>query len=159
MTTMTDARDEDRRWLNEFARDGSHAAFEAIVKRYVDLVYAVALRRTRGDAHLANDITQGVFIVLARRAGSISRSTLLPGWLHRTTCYAAANARVGRSSSGARIGSTNTVGIDRSSTCELRTGRPTLKGKIRSRTVGHGRTQGRASSDHLHAVRSRSSPR
>ena len=95
MTTMTDtavttASDSDL--LGEYVGRGSHDAFAALVARHADLVYAVALRRLHGDRSLADDVAQAVFIVLARRARSLHAGILLPGWLHRTTCYAAANA-------------------------------------------------------------------
>ena len=45
------------------------------------------------DAEAAKDVTQAVFLTLAAKAESISRKTVLAGWLLRTTRYAAANAR------------------------------------------------------------------
>jgi RNA polymerase sigma factor (sigma-70 family) len=44
------------------------------------------------DEHRAEEITQAVFIILARKADSLDDKTILPGWLCRTARYASANA-------------------------------------------------------------------
>jgi RNA polymerase sigma factor (sigma-70 family) len=82
----------DRQLLEKYAREGLEAAFTEVVSRHVGLVYATALRWTRGDAHLAQDVTQAVFIDLARKAASLSGNALLPGWLYRHTSFTAAKA-------------------------------------------------------------------
>jgi RNA polymerase sigma factor (sigma-70 family) len=50
------------------------------------LVYATALRQV-GDSTLAEEITQNVFITLARKSPALRGVTTLAGWLHRTTIY------------------------------------------------------------------------
>ncbi len=82
---------DDLTLLREYARNHSEEAFSTLVSRYVNLVYSVALRSGR-DAHLAEEITQAVFIILARKADSLGDKTILPGWLCRTARYASANA-------------------------------------------------------------------
>lgn len=76
--------------LREFAETQSDAAFESLVNRYVNLVYSAALR-TVGDAHQAEEITQAVFIILARKAGNLRQGTILSGWLYQTARLTAAN--------------------------------------------------------------------
>jgi RNA polymerase sigma factor (sigma-70 family) len=88
---------EDRLLLHDFVTHGSRAAFESILRRYSRLVYSSALRQTR-DTHLADDITQQVFILLARKAYRIPRDVLLSAWLLATTRYCCANARRARRS-------------------------------------------------------------
>src|SRR5277367_1229721 len=83
---------DDIALLRDYARRNSEAAFAALVVRHVNLVYSVALRSVR-DVHLAEEITQAVFIILARKADSLGDKTILPGWLCRTARYASANAQ------------------------------------------------------------------
>jgi hypothetical protein len=70
---------------------GSQAAFAELVSKYADLVYSAALRQVR-DRHLAEDVTQAVFLLLARKARRIGRGAILAAWLHRASRYCASNA-------------------------------------------------------------------
>jgi len=82
---------DDMQLVRQYARNQSEGAFATLVSRHVNLVYSVALRHVR-DAHLAEEITQTVFIILARKAGSLRPSTVLSGWLYRTARFTAAKA-------------------------------------------------------------------
>lgn len=88
---MTDSQN----LLAEYVQSGSDAAFRGLVTRYVDLVYSTALRLVEGDAHRAEDVTQTVFVDLARMARTFSSDVMLGGWLHRHTCFVAANTMRG----------------------------------------------------------------
>ena len=59
--------DDDVTLLNQYVRDGSQRAFAELSRRYIDLVYSSA-RRQVGDAELAEDVTQAVFLALAKKA-------------------------------------------------------------------------------------------
>src|SRR5690348_9750259 len=80
---------EGQELLSRYVRTGSEEAFEEIVKRYLGLVYSTATRILAGDAHLAEDIGQAVFLRLAQKAPKLSADTMLGGWLHRDTCFVA----------------------------------------------------------------------
>src|SRR6478609_4425855 len=86
-----DVTTNDFELLQKFVRRGSDVAFEALVSRYVNLVHSAA-RRQVGDAHLAQEVTQAVFLLLARKAASLGPKTILPSWLYRTTRFVAADA-------------------------------------------------------------------
>lgn len=69
--------------MGSYAREGSDSAFRALVIRHVDLVFATALRQV-GDRGAAEEITQNVFIALARKAPRLSGFDTIGGWLYRT---------------------------------------------------------------------------
>lgn len=86
MTTL-----EDAELLRLYAEEKSEAAFAELVRRHVSPVYAFALRRVRGDAHLAEDVVQVVFATLARKAATLRGRAVLGGWLCRAAHFAARN--------------------------------------------------------------------
>jgi RNA polymerase sigma factor (sigma-70 family) len=81
---------DDHQLLAVFARTESGPAFAALVARYVNLVYSTALRFT-GNTHHAEEITQAVFIILARKAGKLSPRVVLSGWLYQVARLTSAN--------------------------------------------------------------------
>jgi len=75
---------DDWALLRDYSEGRSEAAFAELVQRHADLVYSSALRQT-GDAHLAGDVAQAVFLSLARKGATISRAAIIPGWLIHAT--------------------------------------------------------------------------
>lgn len=72
--------------LAEFRERRSEEAFTALVRAHVDFVYATALRQV-GDTGLAEEITQDVFVLLARKASSLGHHKTIAGWLYQTTLH------------------------------------------------------------------------
>ncbi|MEO6338045.1 MAG: sigma-70 family RNA polymerase sigma factor, partial [Verrucomicrobiota bacterium] len=79
---------DDMALLREYAAKDSETAFEILVSRHVNFVYSAALRQVR-DPHLAEEITQAVFIILAKKSGQMREGTILSGWFFKTTRFAA----------------------------------------------------------------------
>ncbi|MGI9240844.1 MAG: RNA polymerase sigma factor [Verrucomicrobiales bacterium] len=77
--------------LHEFAQSGDEAAFRLVVDGFGGLVFANALRRT-GDPGMAEEISQNVFAVLARKAQRVANHPSPEGWLFTTTRLEAAMA-------------------------------------------------------------------
>jgi RNA polymerase sigma factor (sigma-70 family) len=73
----------DQQLLRDYTSDRSEVAFAELVQRHVDLVYSAALRMVC-DSHLAEDVTQAVFVALAKNAAQLTDRPVLSGWLHRT---------------------------------------------------------------------------
>src|SRR6266436_6868458 len=82
---------DDMALVREYSQSNSEQAFATLVSRHINLVYSVAMRQV-GDPHLAEEVAQAVFIILARKAKSLSPNTILSGWLCRTARYVAGHA-------------------------------------------------------------------
>ena len=80
------ADSEDRELVEQFARGDSHA-FDAIVQRYEQRVYAIALRMT-GNIEDARDAMQDVFISALRALRSFRGDAQLSTWFHRVAVNA-----------------------------------------------------------------------
>jgi len=93
---------EDTELLCRFARERSESAFTELVQRKAGLVYSAALRQLDGDELLAQDVSQTVFIDLARKAPSLLDRPVLSSWLYRSTRFAALKARRSRQRRQAR---------------------------------------------------------
>jgi RNA polymerase sigma factor (sigma-70 family) len=78
------AGDDDRALLERFRNGGDTAAFTTLVDRHVGWVCRSARRQVR-DPALADDITQAVFILLARRPPALRQGVPLSPWLFKAT--------------------------------------------------------------------------
>jgi DNA-directed RNA polymerase specialized sigma24 family protein len=79
---------DDFELLRQYVEHGSSEAFEVLVERHSGMLHGAALRVVRDESR-AEEITQAVFIILARKAASLRRRTILAGWLYRTAHFVA----------------------------------------------------------------------
>lgn len=78
--------------LREWVEHHSEVAFTQLVDRHLAFVYHSALRQVR-DPALAQDVTQAVFLLLARKASGFKHGIILTSWLFRSTGFIASRAR------------------------------------------------------------------
>jgi RNA polymerase sigma factor (sigma-70 family) len=81
--------DNSNQLLQSYANKGAEKAFEQLVFQHVGLVYGVALRCLNGDTALAQDVSQIVFLSLARKAKTLDSDTNMNGWLYRHAFHTA----------------------------------------------------------------------
>jgi RNA polymerase sigma factor (sigma-70 family) len=81
--------------FEHYVREGSDEAFSGLVRAHIDLVYSSALRQVQ-DRALAEDVTQLVFMALARQAKRLNRNLPLEAWLLAVTRHVASDARRSR---------------------------------------------------------------
>ncbi|HVS73471.1 MAG TPA: sigma-70 family RNA polymerase sigma factor [Phycisphaerae bacterium] len=82
----------DQQLLQAWTARRDAAAFESLVRQYLDLVYAAA-RRQLQNAPAAEDATQAVFLILSQKAHRIAPRQSLGPWLLGVTRYACREAR------------------------------------------------------------------
>jgi RNA polymerase sigma factor (sigma-70 family) len=78
--------------LQRFVANKEDAAFTALVRRYASTVLGVC-QRVLGDFHAAQDASQATFVILARKAGMLDRTTPLGGWLYKVAYHLALRSR------------------------------------------------------------------
>ena len=78
--------------LVESLRDGSERAYEELLLRFQQPVYALALRLL-DDPSEACDVVQEVFLKVFRNVGSFRGQSTLKTWIYRITVNEAHNAR------------------------------------------------------------------
>ncbi len=99
LQSILSARDadglSDSDLLLRFVQTSDPIAFEVIVRRHGPMVLGVCRRLLR-DCADADDAFQATFMVLVRRAASLSRPERLAGWLNRTAYITARKMRTSR---------------------------------------------------------------
>jgi RNA polymerase sigma factor (sigma-70 family) len=74
---------DDIALLRQYTERNSEEAFAEIVARHINKVYSVALRHTR-NPNKAEEITQSVFVILAKKSRHLGKGVVLSGWLYQT---------------------------------------------------------------------------
>ena len=74
-----------------YAEHGDREAIGALIGRYVDVVYGSALRQVRSK-QVAEDVTQGVFLLLLQKASGFGVGVRVGSWLLQATYYACLRA-------------------------------------------------------------------
>jgi len=74
----------DLQLLQQHATHRDPGAFNELVTRHLNWVYSAALRQVQ-DAHLADDVTQAVFLALSQSAAKLAKGVVLTAWLFRVT--------------------------------------------------------------------------
>lgn len=83
----------DENLLGAFVKSGDELAFRKLAERYSGLIFHTAMR-TLNERALAEDVSQRVLVVLAKKAARVATGNApLPAWLHRTTLLEARSAR------------------------------------------------------------------
>src|SRR5215472_8590388 len=85
------AESDDLR-LVEALRSGSERAYEELITRFQQPVYALALRLL-ADSSEASDVVQEVFLKVFRNVGNFRNQSTLKTWIYRITVNEAHNAR------------------------------------------------------------------
>ncbi len=79
---------DDWKLLAAYAEHGDDEAFASLVSRHIGLVYGAAYRKLE-NAATAEEVAQSVFVLLAKKAGSLKPSGSLAGWLYTAACHQA----------------------------------------------------------------------
>lgn len=83
---------DDLELLARYVKDGCAKSFGIVMRRHIGWVYSASLRQV-GDAALAEDVTQSVFVLLTRRAADLGPGVQLRGWLFNTLRFVAREAQ------------------------------------------------------------------
>ncbi|GEM_PF-3221927 len=83
---------DERELLKSYVETGNQEAFAEVVNNHGSWLVSAA-RRQLGDEHLAEDVTQAVFVLLLKRAGRLRRYNYVGGWLFLALSYCVKRAK------------------------------------------------------------------
>lgn len=74
-----------QKWLRDFSRDqNAEASFKQMVAHLNPLIFQTAYRKS-GNHELAKDVAQSVFLIIAKKAPTLTKHPTILGWVHETT--------------------------------------------------------------------------
>src|SRR5262245_45729087 len=82
----------DEQLLERFLTHHDESAFETLLHRHGPMVLGVC-RRVLGNVHDAEDAFQATFLVLVKKAASLTRRALLGNWLYGVAYRVSLDAR------------------------------------------------------------------
>jgi len=85
-------QNSDSSLLARYVQLGEEDAFAELIRRHLNLVYSAALRQLE-DLESAREVTQTVFLTVARKARKLQGHPTLTGWLYASTYKEAAHLR------------------------------------------------------------------
>src|SRR5690348_16328706 len=85
----------DHNLLAAYELERGQAAFAELMRRHGPMVLRTCCR-VLGEGPDAEDAFQATFVLLSRKAGSISKREALGGWLHRVAYHAALKLLAGK---------------------------------------------------------------
>lgn len=101
---------DDAQLLRAYVTDRSEDAFRELVRRHIAVVHGVARRQAGIDLHLADDVTQRVFVLLGQKAAALNGHASLVGWLY--TAARLESLRAARTEARRRNRETNAVDMN-----------------------------------------------
>jgi len=88
----SDSKPSDGQLVDRFVNKRSEQAFEWLIERHGPMVLRLCYR-ILGTWHDAEDVFQAVFLLLARKAGSIRKRASVGSWLHGVAYRLAVEAK------------------------------------------------------------------
>ncbi|MGB7290817.1 MAG: sigma-70 family RNA polymerase sigma factor [Thermodesulfobacteriota bacterium] len=77
----------DEKLIELYVSENNESAFEEIINRYSNRIYAIAFRITH-DHHSSEDVLQNVFLTLTRRIDTFRSEAKFSSWVYRVTVNA-----------------------------------------------------------------------
>ncbi len=107
----THQTETDRQLMDRFASTQDQLAFAELVRRHGGLVLATC-KRILGHTHDAEDAFQATFLVIAKKAGSVSWNDSVAGWLHAVAIRLSHKVRTGNARRQALAAKVTTVPLN-----------------------------------------------